>query len=47
MYIKVSNGSQVINMDAYALIDKLNIYMNNVKVKDLIPFAFDEGDLHE
>ena len=35
MYIKVSNGSQVINMDAYALIDKLNIYMNNVKVKDL------------
>lgn len=35
MYIKVSNGSQVVNMDAYALIDKLNIYMNNVEVKDL------------
>ena len=35
MYIKVNNGSQVVNMDAYALIDKLNIYMDNVEVKDL------------
>ena len=40
MYIKVSNGSTVMNIDDYALINKLKIYTKNevtgVRVADLI-----------